>query len=88
MDFQCKSRRLFFSYRKLRLLYEKALRAKDAQLRARNTTKCPLGKAVLPKLLIAECAKHTFVLTYAMGKRPGSFYLWKIFENVISAVRV
>ena len=36
MDFQCKSRRLFFSYRKLRLLYEKALRAKDAQLRARN----------------------------------------------------
>ena len=36
MDFQCKSRRLFFSYRKLRLLYEKALGAKDAQLRARN----------------------------------------------------
>ena len=27
---------ILFSYRKLRLLYEKALRAKDAQLRARN----------------------------------------------------
>ena len=53
---------ILFSYRKLRLLYEKALRAKDAQLRARNTTKCPLGKAVLPRLFIAECAKHTFVL--------------------------
>ena len=61
---------MLFSYRKLRLLYEKALRAKMRSF-VRGT------KAVLPKLLIAECAKHTFVL-----KRLKYYYHKEIFMKL------